>query len=46
MVEQNDLASKNQYKVIELKIKYEKWRSEMGKPMGKAKQKSGKKNKK
>ena len=46
MVEQNDLASQNQDKVNEIKIKYEKWRSEMGKPMGKAKQKSGKKNKK
>ncbi len=43
MVEQNDLASKNQDKINELKIKYEKWRSEMGKPMSKAKQKSGKK---
>ena len=35
LVEEKNLASQNQDKVDELKDKYEKWRSEMGTPMGK-----------
>jgi arylsulfatase A-like enzyme len=34
LVEENNLASQNPDKVDELKNKYEKWRSEMGTPMG------------
>lgn len=44
MVEQNNLAAANPAIVEKLQAKYEKWRSQMGKPMGKPK--SEKKNKK
>lgn len=42
LVEQSDLSAIHQDKVKELKAKYEKWRSEMGKPMGDSKNKNKK----
>lgn len=42
LVEQSDLSAIHQDKVKELKAKYEKWRSEMEKPMGDSKNKNKK----